>query len=132
MRAFYTVLFLVFAYNLAQAQTYVYSSEREYCAYNPRTDEFDKCESWEDHTLFVIDSRETKFEHYTDDVNSTYYIDSKEWNEDMGLNLWHATSNAGNKYTYVVNLKNNAIAVLHDDGDDSFIVTFTIKKYWKK
>ena len=117
---------------LCHAQTYVYTSEREYCAYNPSTEKFDICDSWEDHTLFVIDSRETKFEHFTDNINSTYIIDSKEWNDDMEMNLWHASSDAGNKYTYVINLEGGVIAVLSDTGDDSFIVTFTVKKFWKK
>ncbi len=132
MRKIFTALCLMIAtVTWCNAQTYVYASEREYCAYNPSTKEFDKCDSWEDHTLFVIDERETRLQHFTDDVNSTYYVDSKEWNDDMELNLWYVTSGAGTKYTYVVNLETNAIAALYDNGDESFIVTFTIAKYWK-
>jgi hypothetical protein len=132
MRAVFITLSLILAtVTMCDAQTYVYASEREYCAYNPATEEFDKCESWEDHSLFVINDRETSFQHFTDDVNSLYQIDSKEYNEDMEMNLWYVTSNAGNKYTYVVNLENKAIAALYDNGDESFIVTFTISKYWK-
>lgn len=124
-------LFLLVSTAWCAAQTYLYTSEREFCAYNPINGEFDKCDSWEDHTLFVIDERETNLKHYTDDVNSTYYIDSKEWNDDMELNLWYVTSNTGTKYTYVVNLESMAVAALYDNGDESFIVTFTIDKYWR-
>ena len=132
MRKILTTLVLLTALaTWCSAQTYVYTNEREYCAYNPSSGEFDKCDSWEDHTLFVIDERETKLQHFTDDVNSTYYIDSKEWNDDMELNLWHVTSGSGTKYTYVVNLEGNAIAALYDNGDESFIVTFSVSKYWK-
>lgn len=126
-----TAVLLAALVTWCHAQTYIYTSEREYCAYNPSTDEFDKCDSWEDHTLFVIDSRESQLQHFTDDVNSTYYIDSKEWNDDMELNLWHVTSGSGTKYTYVVNLESGAVAALYDNGDESFIVTFSIAKYWR-
>ncbi len=127
-----STLSLLFAVTLwCSAQTYVYSSEREYCAYNTSNEEFDKCDSWEDHTLFIVDARETKFDHYTDDIKSTYFIDKKEWNDDMEMNLWYVTSDAGNKYTCIFNLEGGVIAMLYDNGDESFIVTFTITKKWK-
>lgn len=132
MRNTLTILMLLMALSTwCNAQTYIYTNEREYCAYNPSTEEFDKCDSWEDHTLFIIDKRESQLQHFTDDVNSTYYVDSKEWNDDMELNLWNVTSGSGTKYVYLVNLESNAIAALYDNGDESFIVTFTIAKYWK-
>ncbi len=132
MRTLFTTLSLVFVSVMwCNAQTYIYTSEREYCAYNTSNEEFDKCDSWEDHTLFIIDARETKFDHYTDDVKSTYTIDKKEWNDDMEMNLWYVTSNAGNKYTCIFNIEGGVIAMLYDSGDESFIVTFTVKKKWK-
>lgn len=114
-----------------QAQTFIYAAEREYCAYNPSTTKFDRCDSWEDHTLFVIDLRQTKFDHYTDDIKSTYTIDKKEWDDDIEMNLWYVTSNAGNKYTCIFNIESKVVAMLYDSGDESFIVTFTGSKVWK-
>lgn len=132
MRALLTVCCFVLATGFCcRAQTYIYAHEREYCAYSPATKKFDKCQSWPDQSIFVIDIRESRMEHVTDSVRSIYYVNTKEWNEEMQGYLWTVTSDLGTQYTYVIDLEKQKIIAYHDDGDKSFIVTFTVKKYWK-
>ncbi len=69
--------------------------------------------------------------HTTDDIESAYYINSKEKVEDSDVWRLDVTSDVGNNYIYFIDAANKEIRVLVDQGNDDFLlIRFYLKQIW--
>jgi hypothetical protein len=75
-----------------------------------------------------MNENETLFKHTTETISSTYYVQSKEYDKKNDVYTYFVTSDVGNKYYYVFDLKNKEIkALLVGDRGKMQLVRFYIK-----
>jgi len=82
-------------------------------------------------TLFSFNKKLTQFIHKTETISSTYFINSKEYDASNNTYTLGVMSDAGNKYTYMINLENKTITALIVKDDKIRLVIFKIKNFWK-
>ena len=70
------------------------------------------------------------FKHTTASLTSAYMIKSSE--EDKEREQWELdiVSDVGNKYTMIIDLKNDNIRFIYKGDDKMYMVHHTIKKVW--
>lgn len=101
---------------------------REYCDWNEYSEAFTNCSGYNESSLFVMNENETLFKHVTKTISSTYYVQSREYDKKNDVYTYFVTSDVGNKYYYVFDLKNKEIrALLTDDKGKMQLVRFYIK-----
>jgi hypothetical protein len=60
-------------------------------------------------------------------MKSTYYVNSKEHDEEKDVWSYQVTSDVGNQYQYVFDPKNKQIRVLYVADGKAKLVVFTVK-----
>ncbi len=82
-------------------------------------------------TLFKINAEVTQIKHSTETASSTYFINSKSYDEELGTWKLNVVSDVGNNYTYLLNLSDKKITtVIKEDGKTNLLI-FHIKSTWK-
>jgi hypothetical protein len=108
------------------AQVSITCHAREYCNWNSDDKKFEDCSGHEESSLFVFNENRTLFTHTTETMSSTYYIQDVELDKENDLYLYKVISDVGNKYLYVIDVKNHEIRVLPLNGDLK-LIRFYIK-----
>ncbi|MDX1912251.1 MAG: hypothetical protein SFV22_12225 [Saprospiraceae bacterium] len=129
MKHLFTAFLLVLAHS-AIAQVNISCYYREYCKWNAYKETFDRCEGYEESSLFKINKAETMFMHTTESIKSAYYINEKTQNSDTGVWQLNVESDAGNSYIYFLDLDNNEIRVAANIDDELIMIRFYIKRVW--
>src|SRR5690606_36545034 len=97
---------------LAQAQAYFSTDKVTYCDWDNDNNEFINCNSSPESTLFKLNSEETMFHHTTADISSDYYVQNKEYDKSTDTYSYKVKSDAGNSYTFIVDIKNEKFSVV--------------------
>ena len=124
-------LLLVLALLCAQglmAQTSYSCTARIYCFWSEVDEGFSDCaDLQEESSLFVMNKGRTMFTHTTEEIKSTYYVESSEL-LDSGLRVYYVVSDVGNHYMYAFDSENKEIRCLinYTDGT-STLLTFVVK-----
>lgn len=102
---------------------------RTYCDWNKTTGKYSTdCDEYDDISLFVMNKNETFFTHTTEEIKSTYFITSKEYDKENDVYTYDVKSDVGNSYYYVFDIKNKQIrAVFTDEEGKTKLVTFSVK-----
>lgn len=101
---------------------------REYCNWNALTEEFENCEGYEEASLFVMNETETMFTHTIESMKSSYYVSEKEYDSENDVHTYDVTSDVGNNYYYIFDIKNKEIrAVFTNDDGNIMLIRFYVK-----
>ncbi len=111
----------------AKAQTSFSCMHREYCYWNEKTEKYENCEGYDESSLFVMNDAETMFTHTIETMKSTYYVDSKEYDSKNDVYTYNVTSDVGNKYFYIYDVKNKEIRAVFSSEGKTVLLTFTVK-----
>lgn len=111
----------------ANAQTSFSCTAREYCYWNEKTEKYENCEGYEESSLFVMNEAETMFTHTIEKMKSTYYVDSKEYDTKNDVYTYNVTSDVGNKYFYIYDVKNKEVRAVFNSEGKTVLLTFTVK-----
>jgi len=125
-----TIIILAFALiglTNAKAQTSFSCTYRQYCYGNVTTEKYGDCEGYEESSLFVMNKAETMFTHTIETIKSTYYVDSKEYDEKNDVFTYLVTSDVGNKYYYIFDIKNKEVRAVFKRDGKTILLTFTVK-----
>lgn len=127
---------MVLAAGVIHAQTVHISTDyKQTCYWNTSTSSFDKCgDNSEYASMFTINESETIFTHTTNDIKSSYYVKDKEYKAAYDAYVYNVTSDVGNKYMFIVDLKNKLVKIMsatHTDASDDYLIKFSIKSSWK-
>ena len=109
------------------AQTTFSCTYRQYCYWNKTTEKYDNCEGYEENSLFVMNKAETMFTHTIETIKSTYYIESKEYDNEYDVYTYFVTSDVGNKYFYIFDPKNKEVRVVYKMDGNAVLLTFFVK-----
>jgi hypothetical protein len=100
---------------------------RQYCVWNEYNKKFENCTGHEESSLFVMNKTETMFTHTIETMKSTYYVNSKEHDEEKDVWTYQVSSDIGNQYQYVFDPKNKQIRALYVVDGKAKLVVFTVK-----
>ena len=101
---------------------------REYCSWNDYKQKYENCKGYEESSIFVMNQAETMFTHTTETMKSSYYVNSSEYDSEYDVYTYFVTSDVGNKYYYIFDLKNKEIRVLiKDENDNLQLLRFYVK-----
>ena len=125
------LLLLVFAFmsfaTALKAQVTFTCYYREYCDWNSYTEKFVNCKGYDEASMFVMNEKETMFTHTNENMKSTYYVDSKEYDSKNDVYTYEVTSDVGNKYYYVFDPKNKEIRALYVKDGETVMIRFYVK-----
>ena len=110
-----------------KAQTSFSCTYRQYCYWNETTEKYGNCEGYEESSLFVMNKAETMFTHTIETLKSTYYVESKEYDEKNDVYTYFVTSDVGNKYYYILDPKNKEVRAVFKKEGKAILLTFTVK-----
>ena len=126
---------LIFTIALRAQTVHMTTSYKQTCYWNQTTLKFDQCgDNGEYASMFTLNADETIFDHTTSDMKSSYYVSKRQYDAEYDEYEYDVTSDVGNKYTFLVDLKNNELRILssgHDDSGDDYLITYTLKSSWK-
>jgi hypothetical protein len=122
-------IFLFISSNLT-AQTSFSCIYREYCTWNKVIEKYENCSGFEENSLFVINKNETMFTHTTEILKSTYYVDIKEYDNVKDVYTYDVTSDIGNKYYFVFDLKNKQIRVVFTKDGITKMIVYSVKAFF--
>lgn len=118
-------LFLCFTY--VKAQTSFSCTHRMNCPWNEYTQEFDRGNSYEESSLFVMNEKQTMFSHTTESIKSSYYVTEVNYDKDNDVYSYSVTSDVGNKYTYIFDLEGKQIRALCVMNGKTTMVIYYVK-----
>lgn len=121
------ITFSLFVFKNIQSQTSFSCIYREYCRWNDYSKEYEKCEGYEESSLFVVNKSETMFTHTIESIKSTYYVDSREYDSKNDVFTYDVTSDVGNKYFFVFDPKNKEIRALYIRNGETILLRFYVK-----
>lgn len=124
---FLILIITLLSFNTIHAQVSFSCTYREYCYWNVVTEKFDNCKGYEENSLFVMNKSETMFTHTIEEMKSTYYINSKEYDKKNDVYTYDVTSDVGNKYYYIFDPKNKEVRAVFKRDGQSVLLTFTVK-----
>jgi hypothetical protein len=128
MKKILLLLFFGFFYcSVINAQVSFSCIYRQYCHWNPDSEEFENCEGYEESSLFVLSENETMFTHTTESLKSTYFVTSKEYDADKEIWTYDVTSDVGNDYYYIFDPKNKQVRAVFVQDGETLMVIFTVK-----
>ncbi|HVX48836.1 MAG TPA: hypothetical protein VHB48_01715 [Chitinophagaceae bacterium] len=123
------------AFVKAQSTLHISTDHKQTCYWNDNNSTFDNCGDNEEFaSLFTLNESETMFTHTTQDIKSSYYVKSKEYKADYDSYMYDVTSDVGNKYTFIIDMKNKLVKILssgHTNASDDYLLKFSIKSSWK-
>jgi hypothetical protein len=124
----YIFLFLIFQTSaLVYSQVSFSCTYREYCDWNNYTKKFENCEGYEESSLFVMNEAETVFTHTTETIKSSYFVKSSEYDKENDVYTYNVTSDVGNDYYYIFDLKNKEVRILITKEDTIELLRFYVK-----
>ena len=121
------LFFLILSTQICLAQISFSTEYREYCDWNDSTQKFDNCRGYEESSLFTMNKAESMFTHTTDEVKSTYYIKSSEYDKQKELWTYVVNSDVGNEYICVFDPKNKVIKFVLLENKKATLLRFYIK-----
>jgi hypothetical protein len=125
-RIFSLVIFVFFSLNI-NAQVSFSCKYQEICNWNLETEEFENCEGHEENSIFKMNSDESSFTHTDEQMQSIYYVTSKEYDSENDVKTYIVTSDAGNEYYFIFDTKNKEIRVVFNQEERTLLITFTIE-----
>ena len=124
----YILLFLIFQTSaLVYSQVSFSCTYREYCDWNNYTKKFENCEGYEESSLFVMNEAETVFTHTTETIKSSYFVKSSEYDKENDVYTYFVTSDVGNDYYYIFDIKNKEVRILITKEDTIELLRFYVK-----
>lgn len=114
------------------AQAAYFSTDKvTYCDWDNANSEFINCNDSPESTLFKLNSDETMFHHTTEDLSSSYYVQSKEYDKKTDTYSYKVKSDVGNEYTFIVDLKNEKFSVVGVNRSGGvYLLRHHIKRAW--
>lgn len=128
LSAIFSLLFV----NVLHGQTTFTCTYREYCDWDNAAGKFVNCQGYEENSMFKMNKEESMFVHTTETIKSAYYVESKEYDKQNDVYKYNVTSDVGNKYLYIFDLKNKEIRVLINGTDKIQLLRFYVKSYWSE
>ena len=125
-----TALTLMFSLQL-MAQMNISTNLRQDGVYDEVSEEWEVLSTDDEElTFFEFNKDFTMFKHTTASMTSAYMIKSSE--EDKEREQWELdlVSDVGNRYTMIIDLKNDNIRFIYKNDDKMHMVHHTIKKVW--
>jgi hypothetical protein len=120
------VIVLFFSSNF-QSQVSFSCTYQQVCFWNENTEEYEDCQGKKENSLFKMNADETMFTHTTEEMQSTYYVNSSEYNSINDVYTYRVTSDAGNDYYYIFDIKNKEIRIVLKQEERTLLLTFTVK-----
>jgi hypothetical protein len=74
-----------------------------------------------------MNSDESSFTHTDEQMQSIYYVTSKEYDNENDVKTYIVTSDAGNEYYFIFDTKNKEIRVVFNQEERTLLITFTIE-----
>ena len=99
-------------------------THREVCHWNEQSQQFEECYKYKESSLFEFNKSETMFYHTIENMTSTYYVKSKEYDSLKNIWTYNVVSDVGNYYICFVHPDANMIKML---GMDNVLSMFYIK-----
>lgn len=99
-------------------------THREVCHWNEQSQQFEECYKYKESSLFEFNKSETMFYHTIENMTSTYYVKSKEYDALKNIWTYNVVSDVGNYYICFVHPDANMIKML---GMDNVLSMFYIK-----
>lgn len=121
------IAFSLFVFTNMKSQTSFSCTYREYCRWNEYSKTYDKCEGYEESSLFVMNNSETMFTHTIESIKSTYYVDEREYDSKNDVYTYSVTSDVGNKYYFVFDPKNKEVRALYIRNGETILLRFYVK-----
>jgi hypothetical protein len=97
---------------------------RETCFWNKYSEKFDACSGYNERGLFEINENQTMIVHTINNITSTYYVKTREYEEETQTLSLNVVSDVGNKYIIIFDAKNLLVKFLRND---SALVLFYVK-----
>lgn len=126
----YKLLLLVvtiLSFNIIHAQVSFSCTYREFCYWNAVTEKFGNCKGYEENSLFVMNKNESMFSHTIEEMKSTYYVNSKEFDKKNEVYTYDVTSDVGNKYYFIFDPKNKEVRAVFEHDGKTVLLRFTVK-----
>ena len=117
----------VLSFQNIKAQSSFSCTYRQYCDWDEATQKFANCKGYEENSLFVMNKAETMFTHTIEEMKSTYYVNSKEYDSKNDVYTYNVTSDVGNKYYYIFDPKNKEVRAVFTRDGKTTLLTFTVK-----
>jgi hypothetical protein len=119
------------------SQSYFSVDKRTFTYWDSAKEDFVEYDSDSQKSLFKLNDNETLFEHTTEKMTSVYYITKSEFNKENYVWSYDVISDAGNRYTFVFDPKNNQIRSLmsivdKDKNDQDIVILVMIVYHIKK
>ena len=95
---------------------------REYCSWNEASSKFEDCKGYDESSLFVMNEAESMFEHTIESMKSTYYVTSKEYDDENDVYAYDVTSDVGNKYYFIFDPNNKEVRAVYTDKDNNAVL----------
>ena len=121
---------LLFLSTQAFAQLNVSCKYREMCLWDEDEESFNDCKGYEENSRFKINEDETMFIHTTETIQSAYYINEKEVDDETGVIIYYVESDVGNEYVYFFDLEHDEIRIAAEMEGEMVMVRFMVKKVW--
>jgi hypothetical protein len=123
-------LLLLFLSSQAFSQLNISCKYREMCLWNEASESFEDCKGYDENSRFRINQDETMFIHTTESIQSAYYINEKEIDEETGVMIYYVESDVGNEYVYFFDLEHDEVRIAAEMEGEMVMVRFMIKKVW--
>jgi IMP dehydrogenase/GMP reductase len=125
-------VFAVFVLAATQsfAQLHISTKHRTDAYFDTDTDKYVVTDERDDNTLFKFNKAMTMFDHTTATISSTYYIESKTYDEKTERYELEIKSDVGNHYTMIIDLKELNLRFLYKQKGVTYAVQHDIKSSW--
>lgn len=132
MKRLLLLVILLCSGQVLMAQTAFFSTDKvTYCDWDNANNEFINCNESPESSLFKLNDGETMFLHTTESLSSSYFVQSKEYDKGTDTYSYKVKSDAGNSYTFIVDLKNDKFSVVGVNKSGSvYLLRHRIKHAW--
>jgi hypothetical protein len=124
MKKILNIVVLLFLGIVGTAQNKIDTYGYQVCNYNNITDSYSDCKYDSTYkTKFVFNDSEKSFSHFTEDMESTYSIDSTF--TELERDIYYTTSNVGNRYLFIFDYINEKVVYIYPI-DGSYVIVAKI------
>ncbi len=118
----------------AQTTLHISTDYKQTCYWNDTKGTFENCGTNDEFpSMFTLNADQTIFTHTTSDIKSSYYVKDKEYKSEYDSYVYNVTSDVGNKYMFIIDLKNKLVKILssgHTNSSEDYLLKFSIKNSW--
>ena len=119
------LLFLTILFSLnVKSQMSVSCYYRETCLWTSSSKAFDICDGYNEKGLFEVNKSASMIIHTIENITSTYYVKSSDYDEQYKSSIFEVVSDVGNHYTFIFDAKNELVKILRKDNT---LIMFYIK-----